>query len=153
MQNLFDISGKVAVVTGGSRGIGAMIARGFVENGVKTYICSRDLAEASETAEVLSKAGTCIALQADLSTLDAIETFVAEISSREERIDILVNNAGAVWGAPIDDSHQEEPNRLALQHFQVVFVPRGVDQRRLVRKGGIERRYHLLVVLPGLVLG
>ncbi|PHZ83998.1 SDR family oxidoreductase [Paremcibacter congregatus] len=102
MKNLFDISGKVAVVTGGSRGIGAMIAAGYVEAGARTYICSRHLDQARETAEALSDKGDCIALAADLSTLDGIDHFVSEISSREDRIDILVNNAGAVWAAPID---------------------------------------------------
>ncbi|PCI32038.1 MAG: 3-oxoacyl-ACP reductase [Alphaproteobacteria bacterium] len=103
MKNLFDLSGKVAVVTGGSRGIGAMIARGYVENGCRTYICSRTLEQAEGTAKALSEFGECIALQADLSSLDGIEKFVAEIAAREDKIDILVNNAGAVWAAPIDD--------------------------------------------------
>lgn len=103
MKNLFDISGKVAVVTGGSRGIGAMIAQGYVEAGVRTYICSRHLEEAQATAEALGDKGDCIPLQADLSTLDGIVHFVSEINSREDHIDILVNNAGAVWAAAIDD--------------------------------------------------
>ena len=68
MKNLFDVSGKVAVVTGGSRGIGAMIARGFVENGVKTYITARKEKELQETARQLSRLGECIAIASDLST-------------------------------------------------------------------------------------
>ncbi|NOZ41561.1 MAG: SDR family oxidoreductase [Alphaproteobacteria bacterium] len=95
MKNLFNISGKIAVVTGGSRGIGAMIARGFVENGARTYVCSRSGTQ--------PQAGAAIALKADLSTLKGIEKFVDDLSAREQKIDILVNNAGAVWAAPIDD--------------------------------------------------
>lgn len=68
MKNLFDISGKVAVVTGGSRGIGAMIARGFVENGVRTYITARKEDELKATAEELSTLGECIALPSDLAS-------------------------------------------------------------------------------------
>lgn len=121
MKNLFDISGKVAVVTGGSRGIGAMIARGFVENGVRTYICSRTLDQATETAEKLSKVGDCIALQADLSTVEGIEKFVSEISIQEEKIDILVNNAGAVWAAPIDDFPESAWDKVMDINVKSVF--------------------------------
>lgn len=103
MKDLFSIEGKVAVVTGGSRGIGEMIARGFVENGVKTYITSRKEKELNATAEKLSAFGTCIAVPADLSTLDGVKTFRQALESEESRVDILVNNAGAIWGAPIDE--------------------------------------------------
>ncbi|MEO1078018.1 MAG: SDR family oxidoreductase [Pseudomonadota bacterium] len=103
MERLFDLRGKVALVTGGSRGIGAMIARGFVEEGVRTYISARNADALAETAATLSTYGECIALPADLSSPDAMEAFVADLASREERIDILVNNAGATWGAPLDE--------------------------------------------------
>ena len=69
MKNLFSVEGKVAVVTGGSRGIGAMIARGFVENGVKTYITARKEEELKATAQALSAFGECIAIASDLSTV------------------------------------------------------------------------------------
>ncbi|WP_321396535.1 SDR family oxidoreductase [Emcibacter sp.] len=103
MKNLFDISGKIAVVTGGSRGIGAMIARGFVENGVKTYICSRKLEQCQAMVEELGRYGEVIGLQADLSTYEGVTSFAAEIAGREDKIDILVNNAGAAWAAPIEE--------------------------------------------------
>ncbi|MCF6215376.1 MAG: glucose 1-dehydrogenase [Emcibacter sp.] len=121
MKNLFDISGKIAVVTGGSRGIGAMIAAGYVENGVKTYICSRNAEQAEETAKILSEKGICIALQADLATSEGIEKFVAEISMREEKIDILVNNAGAVWAAPIDDFPESGWDKVMDINVKSVF--------------------------------
>ena len=103
MNNLFSVKGKVAVVTGGSRGIGAMIARGFVENGVKTYITARKEQELHATAEQLSAQGECIAIASDLATMEGLAFFADQIKERENRVDILVNNAGASWGAPVDD--------------------------------------------------
>ena len=103
MKDLFDLQGKVALVTGGSRGIGEMIATGFVSNGVKTYISSRKADACDATAEKLSKMGECISIPADLATLDGIDYLVSEIEKNEEKVDILVNNAGATWGAPIED--------------------------------------------------
>tara|TARA_R110002072_G_scaffold4245_12_gene30102 strand:+ start:7924 stop:8694 length:771 start_codon:yes stop_codon:yes gene_type:complete len=103
MKNLFSVEGKVAIVTGGSRGIGAMIARGFVENGVKTYITARKEEELRATESELSELGQCIAIPADLSTLDGVSAFAAAVMAQEARVDILVNNAGATWGAEIDE--------------------------------------------------
>jgi 2-deoxy-D-gluconate 3-dehydrogenase len=103
MKNLFSISGKVAVVTGGSRGIGAMIARGFVENGVKTYITARREEELRATASELSALGECIAIPSDLSTLAGATAFAQAIAKAEKQVHILVNNAGATWGASIDE--------------------------------------------------
>lgn len=98
MENLFSLTGKVAVVTGGARGIGRMIAEGFVRSGVRTYIVSRKREVLLAAEDDLNQLGECVAIQADLSTLAAIKTFVAELHKREEKIDILVNNAGATWG-------------------------------------------------------
>ncbi|HEY5641652.1 MAG TPA: SDR family oxidoreductase [Woeseiaceae bacterium] len=103
MDKLFDISGKVAVVTGGSRGIGEMIAEGFVRNGAKTYISARKADACAATAARLSAFGECIAIPGDLSTLEGVRAFAAEIAAREDRLHILVNNAGATWGAPIEE--------------------------------------------------
>ena len=103
MKNLFDVSGKVALVTGGSRGIGEMIAEGYVANGVKTYISSRKAEACDATAKRLSEQGECISIPADLSTSDGIQTLAAELKSRESQLDILVNNAGATWGAPLEE--------------------------------------------------
>ena len=103
MQQLFDLSGKVALVTGGSRGIGEMIAEGFVANGVKTYISSRSQDACDATAARLSAFGECVSVPADLSTQQGIEHLVGEINAREDQLDILVNNAGATWGAAVDE--------------------------------------------------
>lgn len=103
MKDLFSIQDKVAIVTGGSRGIGAMIARGFVEHGARVYITARSEALCRETADELSLYGQCVALPADLSTLVGINAFVEAFAAREEHLDILVNNAGAMKGAPLQD--------------------------------------------------
>lgn len=103
MDKLFDVKGKIAVVTGGSRGIGAMIARGFVENGVRTYITARKQEELAATAAELSSLGECIAIPSDLGTLEGVAAFAAAIREREEQLHILVNNAGATWGAGLDE--------------------------------------------------
>ena len=102
MKDLFDLRGRVALVTGGSRGIGEMIAEGFVENGVRTYISSRKAEACDATAERLSAQGECISLPADLSSMDGIEQLAEGLAGREQRLDILVNNAGAVWGEPLE---------------------------------------------------
>lgn len=102
MKNLFDVSGKVALVTGGSRGIGEMIAEGYVANGVRTYISARKADACDATAARLSEQGECISIPADLSNMDGIQLLSDEIKSREGQLDILVNNAGATWGAPIE---------------------------------------------------
>lgn len=103
IEDLFDVSGKVAVVTGGSRGIGAMIARGLVTNGVRTYITARRADACDATAAELSEVGECISLPADLSTEEGLGSFVAALGEREDRLDLLVNNAGATWGAPLGE--------------------------------------------------
>jgi len=103
MKKLFDVSGKVALVTGGSRGIGEMIAEGFVANGVKVYISARKADACNATAARLSEQGECISIPADLSTLEGVTVLADEIKSREGQLDILVNNAGATWGAPIEE--------------------------------------------------
>ncbi len=102
MNDLFSIAGKVALVTGGSRGIGLMIARGFVEAGAKVYISSRKRDVCGAVAAELSKVGTCIALPADVSNEAAIKALAEELTRCEPMLHVLVNNAGANWGAPYE---------------------------------------------------
>ena len=102
-SDLFSIAGKTAVVTGGSRGIGLMIAQGFVEAGAKVYISSRKKEVCDEVAEELSKSGECISAPADLSTEDGAKDLASQVSATEKSVHILVNNAGAAWGAPIEE--------------------------------------------------
>jgi NAD(P)-dependent dehydrogenase (short-subunit alcohol dehydrogenase family) len=122
INDLFSVAGKVAIVTGGSRGIGRMIAEGFVENGVRTYITARKADACAETAAELSKEGECIALPADLSTKEGREAFVAEITAREAKIDILVNNAGAAWGAPFEEYPDEGYDKVMDINVKAIFT-------------------------------
>lgn len=94
-DSLFSIAGKTALVTGGTSGVGAMIARGFVRRGAKTYIASRDAERCRVAAAELSQEGACIGLAADLSSAEGPQALAALLSQHEERLDILVNNAGA----------------------------------------------------------
>jgi NAD(P)-dependent dehydrogenase (short-subunit alcohol dehydrogenase family) len=121
MKSLFDIAGKTAIVTGGSSGIGAMIARGFVENGVKTYISARKEAPLHAKAEELSEFGECIAIPADLSRVEGIEHLVAQISEQEDHIDILVNNAGANWVVPIDEFPENGWDKVMSINIKSIF--------------------------------
>jgi len=102
LKNLFSIEGKTALVTGGSSGIGAMIARGYVENGANVYIASRKKDVCEQVAGELSKLGRCTAIAADLSAEVECNRLAEEIAEREGRLDILVNNAGANWGEDIE---------------------------------------------------
>ena len=103
-DDLFSIKGKTALVTGGSRGIGEMIAAGFLANGAKVYISSRKTDVCDATAKRLSETygGECISLPADTSQMTGIESLAKRLSERETRLDILVNNAGVAWGAPLE---------------------------------------------------
>lgn len=101
INDLFSVEGKVAIVTGGSRGIGEMIAQGLIENGVKTYITARNEDELKATAKRLSAlhdTARCVPVVADLSNIEGITNFTQTVKRDESQIDILVNNAGAAWG-------------------------------------------------------
>ena len=99
INDLFNVAGKTAVVTGGSRGIGEMITAGLLANGVKVYITARKVGPLIAKAEELSELynGECIALGCDLSSLEGVENFANQIKEREDSIDFLINNAGAAW--------------------------------------------------------
>lgn len=98
MNDLFSLQGRVALVTGGSRGIGRMIAAGFLRQGARVYITARKADACDATARELSELGTCISLPVDVSTVEGARRLAAEIGEREPALHILVNNAGAAWG-------------------------------------------------------
>lgn len=100
MADLFSVEGKVAVVTGGGRGIGRMIAEGFVRAGARVIIASRKRETCEQVAAELSKEGSCTGLGADLSTEEGARQLAAAVAEREGAVHVLVNNAGANWGAP-----------------------------------------------------
>ncbi|MEO1335080.1 MAG: SDR family NAD(P)-dependent oxidoreductase, partial [Myxococcota bacterium] len=99
MKDLFSLDGRTALITGGSRGIGKMIAEGFIAYGAKVYISSRKADQCAATAEALSKHGTCVALPHDISTAEGVQALAASYAAKESSLDILINNAGAAWGA------------------------------------------------------
>lgn len=105
IDQLFSVRDKVVVVTGGSRGIGEMIAAGFLANGARVYISSRKADVCDATAERLAAeyGGTCVSLPADLAQLDGIDDFAGRYRSHEDHLDVLVNNAGVSWGASLEE--------------------------------------------------
>jgi len=102
MNDLFSLHGRTALVTGGSRGIGRMIAEGFLAQGARVYISSRKADACDKAAAEMCKIGPCVSLPADVSSVEAANAMAAAFSEREDRLDILVNNAGAAWGAEFD---------------------------------------------------
>jgi NAD(P)-dependent dehydrogenase (short-subunit alcohol dehydrogenase family) len=104
MKDLFSLKGRVALVTGGSRGIGKMIAEGFIAQGAKVYISARKADACDATAKELSRdGGQCISMPADISTVEGAKALAKGLMAREPKLDILVNNAGAAWLAPFDE--------------------------------------------------
>jgi len=102
VSTLFDLTGKTALVTGGSRGIGRMIAEGFLQAGATVYITSRKAEVCDEVAAELAALGPCHSLPADVADDDGRARLVTALGERLDGLDILVNNAGAAWGAPYD---------------------------------------------------
>jgi NAD(P)-dependent dehydrogenase (short-subunit alcohol dehydrogenase family) len=121
VNSLFSLEGKVAVVTGGSRGIGRMIAEGLVRSGVRVHISSRKAEVCDAVAEELSEWGECESSPADLSTREGVDALVARLAAREPRIDLLVNNAGATWGAPLEEYPDAAWDKVLSTNVKAVF--------------------------------
>ena len=150
ISDLFSIEGKTAVVTGGSRGIGLMIAQAYVEAGAKVYISSRKKEACDEVAAELSKTGECISAPADLSTEAGAIQLAAQVSESEDKLDILVNNAGAAWGAPIPEYPDEGFDKVmnlnvkgifhCTKHFLPLLEAAGTeeDPARVINIGSID---------------
>ena len=122
ISDLFSVGGKVALVTGGSRGVGLMIARAYVENGAKVYISSRKKEVCEAVAEELSKIGTCISLPADLAATEGRAALVEALKTRESGLDILVNNAGAVWAAKFDKYPEAGYDKVMDINVKALFM-------------------------------
>lgn len=141
IDTLFSIRDRVAVVTGGSTGIGRHIATGLAAAGAKVYICARTEAKVKSAAEDIAAAtgGNVIALPADLSTVAGIEALVAEIGGREAALHILVNNAGTIVDAPIDDYSEEGWDQVIDLNLKAPFF---TTQKflALLRAGGTAER-------------
>lgn len=120
-MSLFDIDGRVALITGGSRGIGLMIARGFVDAGAKVYISSRKAEVCEQVAAELGGPAKAVAIPADLSSIDEVNRLAAEIKDREPKLDILVNNAGAVWGEPLETFSEQGWDKVVDLNLKSLF--------------------------------
>ncbi len=114
LDTLFSVDNKVVLVTGGSRGIGEMIAAGFLANGAKVYISSRKAEACTASAQRLieTTGGTCVALPADLSGSDGAAELAAALSEREDHLDVVINNAGQAWGAPFESFPEKGWDRV-----------------------------------------
>jgi NAD(P)-dependent dehydrogenase (short-subunit alcohol dehydrogenase family) len=121
MGDLFSIKDKVALVTGGSRGIGLMIARGYVEAGAKVYISSRKREACDQVAAELSEVGTCISVPADCGTQAGCEALAGAVAERESALHILVNNAGNNWGAPLSEYPDSAWDKVLALNVKGVF--------------------------------
>jgi NAD(P)-dependent dehydrogenase (short-subunit alcohol dehydrogenase family) len=121
LSDLFSVAGKVAVVTGGSSGIGLMIAQAYVEAGVRVYVSSRKKDVCDAVAAELGKRGECIAISADIATTEGRETLVAELKRREKALHVLVNNAGATWGAPLGDYPLDGFRKVTTLNVEALF--------------------------------
>ena len=121
MKKLFSLDGRSALVTGGSRGIGRMIAAGFLAQGARVYISSRKAEACDKTAKELSAAGTCVSLPADVSTLEGVKALVKAYAAREKTLDILVNNAGAAWGESFDSFPEKGWDKVVDLNLKTPF--------------------------------
>ena len=121
MSDLFDVSGKTALVTGGSRGIGLMIARGLVQAGVRVIISSRKADAVQAAADELAAVGDCRAIVGDVSTPEGAAALGDEVRARFEQLDILVNNAGATWGAALEEFPASGWDRVMHTNVEGIF--------------------------------
>ena len=121
IQDLFSAAGKVALVTGGSRGIGKMMARGLVEAGARVYVVSRKAGDVEAAAAELSKLGEVVALPGDLASQAGTRALADEIARREPKLHVLVNNAGANWGAPLADYPEAGWDKVMALNVKAVF--------------------------------
>jgi NAD(P)-dependent dehydrogenase (short-subunit alcohol dehydrogenase family) len=122
MSDLFAIAGKTAVVTGGSRGIGYMIAAEFLKAGARrVYICARKAQACDAAAAELSQHGDCVSVPSDVGQPEGVEKLARAVEEREERLEILVNNAGTAWGAPLDSHPIEQVDRVLQVNVRAVF--------------------------------
>jgi NAD(P)-dependent dehydrogenase (short-subunit alcohol dehydrogenase family) len=133
MADLFDVSGKTALVTGGSRGIGLMIAHGLVQAGARVIVSSRKEGPVNEAAAELAAIGDCVGIPGDVSTPEGAAALAQATTEHFDKLDILVNNAGTTWGAPLEE-----------------FPATGWDR---VAHTNVEGAFHLTVALLGALRG
>ena len=125
LERLFGVEGKHVVVTGGSRGIGRMIAEGFVEAGATVYISARKADACDAAADEMNAAGhggSCVSIPADLSNREGVDALAAAVTDRTDRLHVLVNNAGATWGAPLDEYPEDAFDKLFNINVKGAFM-------------------------------
>jgi NAD(P)-dependent dehydrogenase (short-subunit alcohol dehydrogenase family) len=150
MTDLFSLRGRTALVTGGSRGIGAAIAAEFLRAGARVIVCARKPDELAATAEQLGELGECEAIVADLSTLDGVRELARAVAERTDRLHVLVNNAGATWGAPLEEFPEDGWDKVmtvnvkALNYLVAACLPllraaaSADDPARVINIGSID---------------
>jgi len=140
INNIFSVKNKIAVVTGGSRGIGEMITAGFLANGAKVYITARKAPALIEKAKELSElyGGECVAIPCDLSTLEGIESFTQQIEEKEEGIDFLINNAGAAWGEPFESFSESGWDKVMDLNVKSIFFLTQKMKHLLTKRATLE---------------
>lgn len=120
-SRLFSLDGRTALITGGSRGIGRMIAEGYIAQGARVYINARKKEACDATAAELSAAGHCVSLPGDIATPEGLAEVVARLREHEPTLDILVNNAGAAWGAPFDEFPETGWDKVMDLNLKALF--------------------------------
>lgn len=138
IKQLFDLTGKVAIVTGGGRGLGQQIAEGFAESGAHVVVCSRRLEACQEVSEELKNLGVeSLALKCDVANPDDVANVVAKTMEKFGRIDILVNNSGASWGAPVEEMPLEAWHKVMNVNVTGTFLmSQAVGRVMIEQKGG-----------------
>ncbi len=121
MSELFDVSGKTALVTGGSRGIGFMIARGLVQAGARVIISSRKEGPVADAARELAELGDCEGIPGDVSTPEGAAALAEATTARFGKLNILVNNAGTTWGAPLEEFPASGWDRVVHTNVEGTF--------------------------------
>ena len=122
LNHLFSLEGKVALVTGGSRGIGRMITQGLLQAGAKVYISARNEEACQQTAEELSEYGECIALPADVASTESRDSLCRRLQAAEQSLNILVNNAGTAWGGDYEQYPESAFEKLMRINVSAVFT-------------------------------
>jgi len=146
-MDLFSLEGRTALVTGGSRGIGRMIAAGFVERGAKVYISSRKAADCDATAEELSRdGGICVSLPQDISTVEGCKALAARLGELEPSLDILVNNAGAAWGADFDEFPESGWDKVMNLNLKSPFFLTQALHPSLAAAGSAEKPAKVIMI-------
>ncbi|PET35935.1 gluconate 5-dehydrogenase, partial [Bacillus sp. AFS001701] len=138
VKELFDLTGKVAIVTGGGRGLGEQIAKGFAESGANVVLCSRNVEACQEISEELKSIGVeSFALKCDVTNKEDVQRVVDETKEKFGRIDILVNNSGASWGAPAEEMPLEAWNKVMNVNVTGTFLmSQAVGKIMLAQKSG-----------------